>query len=95
MTNGYADSMTIQIAVKMPDELAAAADELVSNGTYPSRSELARQAIEALVAEARRHAADRAYREAYTAMPDTPEEQAEAEAHSLQSIAEEPWTRWW
>lgn len=95
MTKRYAESMTIQIAVKLPDELAAAADDLVSEAAFASRSDLARRAIEALVGEARRHADDEAYRRAYKYGPESEDDAAELQALSVGSIADEPWQRWW
>lgn len=87
--------MTIQIALKLPDELVEAADEIVRQGAYTSRSDLARKAIEALVVTEQRRSIDDLYRSAYTAIPETDAEIEEAVALATRTIAEEPWDAWW
>ncbi|HEV2362177.1 MAG TPA: ribbon-helix-helix domain-containing protein [Acidimicrobiales bacterium] len=87
--------MTTQIAVKLPDELVAAADQLVADGSFDSRSELVRRGIEVIVRAGQRRAVDDAYRAGYTATPETEQELAEAESLALAAIRDEPWDRWW
>lgn len=87
--------MTTQIAVKLPDELVAAADRLVADGTFASRSEVVRRGVEVVVRAGRRHAADAAYQAGYAANPESEAELAEAERMALAAIRDEPWDRWW
>ncbi|MHB8295536.1 MAG: ribbon-helix-helix domain-containing protein [Acidimicrobiales bacterium] len=87
--------MTQQIAVKLPDELLAAADHLVGEGIYASRSEVLRTGIEVLVRAHRREEIDDSYRRGYARLPESPGELAEAEILAVQAIKEEPWERWW
>ncbi len=87
--------MTVQIAVKLSDELLRRVDELVSAGELASRSVAVRVGLEALV-EAKRHlSVDDAYREAYSRCPETDVEVAEATRMATRAIHEEPWDRWW
>ncbi|MCL4445895.1 MAG: ribbon-helix-helix domain-containing protein [Actinobacteria bacterium] len=87
--------MTTQIAVKLPDELVAAADCLVVNGTFASRSDLVRRGIEVVVSSARQEAIDAAYEDGYTRVPETAAELREAERLAQEALREEPWERWW
>lgn len=95
MTQGYAVGMTKQIAVKLPDELLGAVDELVGRGAFDSRSHAIRSGLQAVIANRRRQDLNRQYREAFARHPETAEELAEAERLSVRSIEEEPWDRWW
>lgn len=87
--------MTVQIAVKLPDELVAALDRLVSKGAFDSRSSAVRHGVAAVVAASRREAIDRQYAEGYARSPDTEEELAQATRLAVASINDEPWDRWW
>ncbi len=95
MTQGYAAGMTIQIAVKLPDELVHEIDRLVEGGAFTSRSQAVRSGLEAVVAARRRAEVDRRYDEAMSRFPETDEELAEATRLAVDSIHEEPWERWW
>jgi Arc/MetJ-type ribon-helix-helix transcriptional regulator len=87
--------MTIQIAVKLPDELVGELDRLVAGGAFASRSQAIRRGIEALVSVRRREEIDRQYRDAMARLPETTEELDEATRLAVSSIADEPWERWW
>ena len=84
-----------QIALKLPDELVGALDALVARGRFPSRSAAVRRGIEVVVAEQQRELLDTAYVEGYRNFPETEEELREAERLAVQSIADEPWIKWW
>ncbi len=87
--------MTIQIAVKLPDEIVARIDELVERGVFASRSAVVRRGLEAVVAAETRRAIDAAFAEGFRRMPETDEELREATRLSIESIEEEPWEKWW
>jgi Arc/MetJ-type ribon-helix-helix transcriptional regulator len=50
--------MTIQIAVKLPDDLVGQIDRLVERGAFDSRSQAVRTGLEAIVADRRRQELD-------------------------------------
>lgn len=87
--------MTTQIAVKLPDELVAQLDKLVTAGVYANRSQAVRFGLESVVAGHVRRELDRSYREAFGKLPETPEDLAAAERLAVESIHDEPWERWW
>jgi Arc/MetJ-type ribon-helix-helix transcriptional regulator len=87
--------MTVQIAVKLPDELVAAVDGLVDEGRFASRSTAVRRAIEELVRAERRRAVDEAFRQGFRRHPDDGAELAQAHELAAVTIADEPWERWW
>ncbi len=87
--------MTVQIAVKLPDDLVAALDRLVAEGAFDSRSSAVRHGVTAVLAAHRRQAFDQAYVEGYDRVPDTEEEMDEATRMAVGSINEEPWEKWW
>jgi Arc/MetJ-type ribon-helix-helix transcriptional regulator len=87
--------MTVQVAVKLPDELAAAIDELVREGSFASRSQALRAGAEAVVAAGGERAAARRYRQAFAREPETPHELAAAARLAIEAIDAEPWERWW
>ncbi len=83
--------MTTQLAIRLQDDLLTQIDDLIQRGRYSNRTEFMRIAFEDLVARERRRRIDEQYVEAYTRMPETEEEIAEATAATLRLIAEEPW----
>jgi Arc/MetJ-type ribon-helix-helix transcriptional regulator len=87
--------MTIQIAVKLPDDLVEELDRLVERGAFGSRSQAIRTGLETMVAARRREEVDRRYRDAITRVPETGEEIAEARRLAVEAIHDEPWERWW
>lgn len=95
MTSRYAPSMTIQVAVKLPDDLVGRVDELVESGTFGSRSQAVRAGLEALVAQKQSEALGERYREGLARAPETQEELDDARRLAIASIDAEPWERWW
>lgn len=87
--------MTTQIALKLPDALAAALDELVERGVYPNRSQAVRVAVEALVRRSAAERIDAAFAEGFTRHPERPEEIADATRLAVEAIEDEPWEPWW
>lgn len=84
-----------QIAVKLPDDLVKAVDQLVARGVFPSRSSVVRRALEAVVSAQRAEAVERAYARGYEACPETEQELLDASRLAVQSIHDEPWEKWW
>lgn len=87
--------MTTQIAVKLPDDLVAAIDRLVDEGTFRSRSAAVRRALNSLVAASERAAVDQAFAHGFRAVPETADEMADATRLALDAIDDEPWEKWW
>jgi Arc/MetJ-type ribon-helix-helix transcriptional regulator len=85
--------MTIQIAVKLPNELVARLDELVRSGTVPNRSTGIRRALEVLLRAEERRRVDAAFTEGFRRIPD--DDLTEAARLAVEAIEEEPWERWW
>jgi Arc/MetJ-type ribon-helix-helix transcriptional regulator len=92
---GYADRMTIQIAVKLPDRLIGEIDELVADGAFASRSDAVRRGLEALLRHEERLRIDRGFVEGFTRHPDGEDELADATKLAIEAINDEPWDRWW
>lgn len=87
--------MTVQIAVKLPDDLVARLDELVRSGRFPSRSTGLRRALEVLLRAEERQRIDAAFAEGFGRVPDDGAELAEATRLAVEAIEDEPWERWW
>ena len=87
--------MTIQIAVKLPDELVQELDRLVEQGDFASRSQAVRSGISAIVAARRRAEIERRFRQAAVDLPETERELADATRLATEAIHDEPWQRWW
>lgn len=84
-----------QIAVKLPDGLVRELDELVAQGLFSSRSSAVRRAVEIIVSGQQRQALDEAYVNGYRQVPESESELAEAKRLATQTIADEPWDKWW
>lgn len=87
--------MTKQIAVKLPDELVSALDQLIEHGAFASRSHAVRSGLETMINARRREELDRRYRDAAAQLPETREEIADAARLAVEAINDEPWERWW
>jgi Arc/MetJ-type ribon-helix-helix transcriptional regulator len=87
--------MTVQIAVKLPDELVAAVDRLVDNDRFASRSEAVRAGLQRMVADAAALTIDQAFADGVSAHPDTDDDLQRATALAIESIDDEPWEKWW
>lgn len=95
MTERYALGMTIQIAVKLPDDLVQEIDRLIDGGAFASRSQVVRSGLEAIVVSRRRAEIGRRYEDAMLRLPETRDELADATRLAVNAIEEEPWERWW
>lgn len=82
---------TTQIAVRLPDELLAAVDLLVSRGDAGNRTDAVRRGLQFLVAEMERREIDRAIVDGYTRNPQTSGETGWAEESLKAAIEQEPW----
>lgn len=91
----YVRRMTTQIAVKLPDTVVAALDELVAEGLFANRSAAVRAGIDLVTSQARQEAIDRAFMEGFQRSPETAEELRQAHRLGLAAIDEEPWEPWW
>lgn len=94
-TDRYTEGMTTQLAVKIPDDLSSAIDDLVARGVYPTRSQAVRAALEALVQRSRSARIDAAFAAGFSKQPETPGEIAEAMRLGIEAIEDEPWEPWW
>ena len=83
--------MSIQIAVRIPNELAAALDDLVDAGRFETRADAVRAALEALLDAERRAEIGRLIVEGYRRVPQEDEDVAAAERAATRAIDEEPW----
>lgn len=82
---------TEQIAVRIPDALLAALDDLVARGVYESRAAAVRAGIEAITELDRRRSLDRAMIDGYRRIPPTASERDVAVASLREAIIEEAW----
>jgi Arc/MetJ-type ribon-helix-helix transcriptional regulator len=80
-----------QIAVRVPEELLAVLDELVSRGVYGSRAAAVRAGIEAVLELDRRHLIDLAVMDGYRRTPPTQADREAALGSLREAIVEEPW----
>jgi Arc/MetJ-type ribon-helix-helix transcriptional regulator len=83
--------MSIQIAIRIPDEMAESLEELVSGGRFESKADAIRTALEALVDAERRRRVGELIAEGYRRVPQDDEEVAAATRAAIRSIHEEPW----
>lgn len=83
--------MTEQVAVRIPDELAASLSELVAEGRFDTKAEVIRTALEALVEAERRRRVGELIAEGYRRIPQDDDEVKAAERAAIRSIHEEPW----
>ena len=79
------------VAVRLPEHLVEGIDSLVAEGHYPTRTDVVRTALRALLEAHERREIDRQIVEAYTRMPQTDDELAIAEAALKALVEEEPW----
>ena len=83
--------MSEQIAVRIPKELAASLEELVSTGRFPTKAEALRTALESLVSSERRKQVGELIAEGYRRVPQDDEAVEAAAEAAIRSIHEEPW----
>lgn len=86
--------MSIQLAIRLPQETLADLDWLVARCNYSSRTEAMRSAIEAAIKAERRRQIDEQYIEAYTRMPQTEDELAHLGHQSFAHLDDEDWSEW-
>jgi Arc/MetJ-type ribon-helix-helix transcriptional regulator len=80
-----------QVIARVPDDLAAALDRLVSSGAFASRSDAVREALVQLVDRHRRAEIGSEIVEGYRRMPQTDDEVGWVDAIARAMIEEEPW----
>jgi Arc/MetJ-type ribon-helix-helix transcriptional regulator len=83
--------MSQQIAVRIPDALAASLEDLVSTGRFETRAEAVRVALEALIEAERRRRVGELIADGYRRLPQDDEEVDAARLAAIRSIEEEPW----
>jgi Arc/MetJ-type ribon-helix-helix transcriptional regulator len=82
---------TEQIAVRLPEDLLTALDDLVARGVYASRAAAARAGIEAVLELDRRRLTDQAIIDGYRRVAPTKAEREAAISSLRDAILEEPW----
>ncbi len=87
--------MTTQIAVKLPDDLLAAIDRLVDNHRFASRSEIVRAGLQRVIADDASQTIDHAFASGFAQHPDSDDDVRRATSLAIESIADEPWEKWW
>jgi Arc/MetJ-type ribon-helix-helix transcriptional regulator len=75
----------------VPDDLAAAVDELVREGVFDSRSEAVRVGLGAMIERLKRVAVGGAIADGYRRLPQSEDDLTWSDAASAAMIAEEPW----
>ena len=83
--------MSEQIAIRIPDRLARGLDSLVSSGTFETKADAVRTALEALIEAERRAEVGRQIVEGYRRVPQEDVDVAAASQAATRSIDEEPW----
>jgi Arc/MetJ-type ribon-helix-helix transcriptional regulator len=83
--------MSIQIAIRIPDELAGKLETLVSSGRFDTKADAVRSALEALVDAERRAGVGRQIVEGYQRVPQDDVDVAATHEAAIRSIDEEPW----
>jgi len=86
--------MSMQIAVRIPDQMIIEIDGLVDDGDYESRAELVRVALEGFLDADRRRRIGQQIVEGYTRIPQDPDEFADLQAMALRSLPDEDWEDW-
>jgi Arc/MetJ-type ribon-helix-helix transcriptional regulator len=87
--------MTMQIAVKLSDEMLAALDELVTAGHFESRSGAVRAGVREILRQTARRGTDLKFAEGFRRSPESEAELADAYRLAFEAIEDEPWERWW
>jgi Arc/MetJ-type ribon-helix-helix transcriptional regulator len=83
--------MSQQIAVRIPDELADSLENLVSSGTFETKAEAIRAALERLVEAERRQRVGEIIADGYRRIPQGDDDVEAARQAAIRSIEEEPW----
>ena len=83
--------MSQQIAIRIPDDLAAGLDALVSSGRFETKADAVRTALEALIDAERRAEVGRQIVEGYRRVPQEDADVTAAGQAAARAIDEEPW----
>jgi Arc/MetJ-type ribon-helix-helix transcriptional regulator len=83
--------MSDQIAVRIPDELAEALEELVSEGRFETKAAAIRSALQSLVDQERRRKVGELIADGYRRIPQDEDELESARRAAIRSIEQEPW----
>lgn len=83
--------MTVQLVARVPDDVAAAIDDLVRAGVFDSRSDAVRVGLTAVIDHRRRAAVGHAIADGYRRVPQADDDLTWSDAASAAMIAEEPW----
>ena len=83
--------MSEQIAIRIPDTLAAQLGDLVATGRFETKADAVRTALEALIDAERRADVGRRIVEGYQRVPQEASDIAAADRAASSSIDEEPW----
>ncbi|HJS26592.1 MAG TPA: hypothetical protein VJ913_05640 [Actinomycetota bacterium] len=83
--------MSEQIAVRIPSPLAESLEDLVTRGTFETKAEAIRVALEALVDAERRKRVGESIADGYRRIPQDDEDVEAARVAAIRSIEEEPW----
>lgn len=81
----------VQLVTRVPDDIAAAIDELVAARVFGSRSEAVRAGLETVIERERRAAIGQAIVDGYTRIPQESDDLQWSDAATAAMIAEEPW----
>lgn len=83
--------MTVQLVTRVPDDVAAAIDDLVRDGVFESRSEAVRAGLAAMIERRRRVALGRVIADGYRRVPQAGDDLTWSDAASAAMIAEDSW----
>ena len=83
--------MSEQITVRIPSPLAESLEDLVTRGTFETKAEAIRVALEALVDAERRKRVGESIADGYRRIPQDDEDVEAARVAAIRSIEEEPW----
>lgn len=83
--------MSIQIAIRIPRDLAGQLESLVASGRFDTKADAVRSALEALVDAERRADLGRRIVEGYQRVPQDEADVATAHQAATRAIDEEPW----
>jgi Arc/MetJ-type ribon-helix-helix transcriptional regulator len=83
--------MSHQIAIRIPDTLAAQLEELVTSGRFETKADAVRTALEAMIDGTRRADIGRQIVEGYRRVPQEDSDVAAASQAAAHAIDEEPW----
>jgi Arc/MetJ-type ribon-helix-helix transcriptional regulator len=83
--------MSQQIAIRIPEHLAADLDSLISSGRFETKADAVRTALEALIDAERRAELGRQIVEGYRRVPQEDADVAAVSQAATRSIDEEPW----